>query len=651
MKVCEKLNIFEELKKLFLLIFIFCIAQYYSHAQCPKCNKPGPNLISNPSFEEGNVGFNSSYKYGANGYGYYIIDKDASNFYSGFVGKDHTTGSGNFFIADGAGQANTVVWSEKIDSIIPNQDYYFSAWVSNLYNAPYSIFQFSINGNNISNTFSPTFAQGKWVQFYVVWNSGNDTTATISLINQNTTPNGNDFGLDDISFNTCIPNAVLSLNLGPDAPLCQGKDRILDAGSGFDSYLWNDGSIGQTLTASAPGKYWVAVTKTGCSSSDTVYINGTYPDPMINLGNDTFSCGDSIVLTANSNGWPVLWNTNDTGQILTVKTSGTYIASAGIPGCFDADTVNVFIYNLGNKELGNDTTLCEGDTLTISIIKRNSLIYQWSDGDSSRVKHITTQGLYILNISNSFCSFQDSLYVTFSKPPVVDLGIDSTLCFGSTYMLDATDSGSTYLWTTGDTTSTIVASESKKYIVTVYKYPCEAKDSVNIKIDKGVPILLKDTFELCQDKNDTIILYPGHATIYDWQPINVSDSILFITSGSQALELKLTNERGCITSKYIYIKEVCPPILFIPNAFSPNNNKINELFLVKGMYISNYRIRIYNRYGEKIYENTNLYEGWDGTYRDKPCATDLYVYIIEYSGSYKNDRFDEVETGKLILMR
>lgn len=115
---------------------------HVSDAQCPKCHNSGPNLITNANFEAGDIGFNSGYQKGANGSGSYIVDDDASKFYGGFSGKDHTTGSGKFMIIDGSGTPNTNVWSQNIDSIIPNQDYYFSAWISNLFNAPYSILQF-----------------------------------------------------------------------------------------------------------------------------------------------------------------------------------------------------------------------------------------------------------------------------------------------------------------------------------------------------------------------------------------------------------------------------------------------------------------------------------------------------------------------------
>lgn len=90
-------------------------------------------------------------------------------------------------------------------AVTANTTYYFGAWVTSVYPLSAAILNFSINGASIGAPFSPTLTTGDWSQFYVAWNSGAATSATISLVNQNTAFSGNDFALDDISLSTSIP--------------------------------------------------------------------------------------------------------------------------------------------------------------------------------------------------------------------------------------------------------------------------------------------------------------------------------------------------------------------------------------------------------------------------------------------------------------
>ncbi len=75
--------------------------------------------------------------------------------------------------------------------------------------------------------------------------------------------------------------------------------------------------------------------------------------------------------------------------------------------------------------------------------------------------------------------------------------------------------------------------------------------------------------------------------------------------------------------------------LFMPNAFSPDKNEINEVFGPKGQYISRYKLQIYNRWGELIFETNNCMEGWDGYYKGERCEQEVYLYHLEAMGADK----------------
>lgn len=215
---------------------------------------PGAESVNNGDFEQGNTGFTSAYQYNSNLWseGTYYIDSDASLHHENFHGYGHG-GSGNFMMVNGATNPGTNVWTQQIN-VQPNKWYAFSTWACTLAGSAnqVALLQFSINGNQIGEVFSAPPQTMVWEQFYELWHSGNSTTATITILNQNTGGDGNDFGLDDISFRelvmvgnptcTVYVNAMTATATADDAELCEGETTTLHAlptgGSGNYSYSW-----------------------------------------------------------------------------------------------------------------------------------------------------------------------------------------------------------------------------------------------------------------------------------------------------------------------------------------------------------------------------------------------------------------------------
>lgn len=163
-------------------------------------------LITNGGFEAGNTGFTSSYTYQSdlNPEATYYVGGNANAYHGSFAGLPHS--GSNFMTVNGAPTAGVAVWGEAGIGVASNTTYYFSAWVSSVYFDSPAMLQFSINGTPLVPLFSPSATVGQWSLFYVPWASGVATVANISIVNQNTTATGNDFGLDDISLETSVPS-------------------------------------------------------------------------------------------------------------------------------------------------------------------------------------------------------------------------------------------------------------------------------------------------------------------------------------------------------------------------------------------------------------------------------------------------------------
>ncbi|MEM9887607.1 MAG: gliding motility-associated C-terminal domain-containing protein [Bacteroidota bacterium] len=163
----------------------------------------GENLITNPDFSEGNVGFTSDYPFveSINTQGVYGVSESAKQLNNLFFTDcpDHTDGEGLMMVVDGSPVANEKVWCQSIE-VQPNTSYAFSAWLTSVKVENPAELQFSINGTRIGRTFIAANQVCEWRQFFEVWEARTASEAEICIVNRNTNPQGNDFALDDFAF-------------------------------------------------------------------------------------------------------------------------------------------------------------------------------------------------------------------------------------------------------------------------------------------------------------------------------------------------------------------------------------------------------------------------------------------------------------------
>jgi len=187
------------------------------------------NSVINGDFSGGNAGFTSQYNYidplGSTGWAgaltaedYYTVSGDPHISHANFFHMgDHTTGTGNMMVVNGAPQYNQVVWNEDI-TVIPNTVYIFSIWAASVNPAAPATLTFSINGT-LLGVIQLTPELGKWQNFTVQWTTDGSTTANIGIVNQNVIASGNDFALDDIVFAPlCKKTFNVTLNPLPPKP-------------------------------------------------------------------------------------------------------------------------------------------------------------------------------------------------------------------------------------------------------------------------------------------------------------------------------------------------------------------------------------------------------------------------------------------------
>lgn len=221
---------------------------------------------------------------------------------------------------------------------------------------------------------------------------------------------------------TVTINALPAVALGPDITQCGGSVN-LNAGNPGSGYLWSTAATTQQIMVNTSGSYSVVVTDVnGCSNADTinVTINAL---PIVNLGNDTTLCGDSLILDAGNPGSNYAWNTSATTQQISVTVSGVYsVTVTDINGCSATDLINVNISQNPVADAGIDTTICLGNSITL-IAQPGFSAYEWTDGIiTSNQQFITVAPAqtttYILTVWNSSgCYDSDTITVTVITAP------------------------------------------------------------------------------------------------------------------------------------------------------------------------------------------------------------------------------------------
>ncbi|MCW3103542.1 MAG: hypothetical protein JWO09_1982 [Bacteroidetes bacterium] len=407
-----------------------------------------------------------------------------------------------------------------------------------------------------------------------------------------------------------------------DTALCAGQTISLNAFYAGATYLWSTGAVTPGITAFSPGPYWVTVSFSGCSQSDTMNLS-YLAYPVVNLvPNITICPNDSVLLDAGSPATAYLWSTGDTTQTIYASSGGAYGVTVYNQQCSSTDTSDVL--QILFPPLPADTTLCAGQTISLNSFWPGAN-YVWSTGENTASITVSAPGQYWVIATMGFCQSRDTVNISYVPYPVPNLPPMLVICPDETALLDAGSSATTWLWSTGDTTQTISASTGGSYIVTASNLQCSVKDTT--VIDAIPPVAWSSTTTICDVERYT--LDAGvHADTYLWSTGEVTPSIEIMESGTYWV---VASEKGCILSDTITIDGgLGDGILWFPNSFTPDGNGLNDKFVGKGADITYYELMIFDRWGELIFQTEKQEEGWNGFYKGHLAQQDVYVWKVKY---------------------
>lgn len=289
-----------------------------------------------------------------------------------------------------------------------------------------------------------------------------------------------------------------------------------------------------------------------------------------------------------------------------------------------------------NFEIVGDTIICPNES---TVLEANANVpFFWSVAPNPGVSISTANNItitpfqpttYYLNTDFGI----DSVTVTIVQPPVLDLGPDTLLCEGDTILLDATvPDGLFYNWSTGDTSSILAVTDTGTYAVQVDNTGCGATDTVFIPdYLSNPPLSLGEDSLYCFFYNDTLKLDAGEGTSYLWSPtLQTSREITILTPAFYSVTV--TRSNGCFRSAGLAVNEVCEPLVFIPSAFTPDDDGINDVLRAYANNAIKFELRILNRFGQTVFYTEDPEKGWDGTYQGTESPFGIYSYRINIQG-------------------
>lgn len=392
-------------------------------------------------------------------------------------------------------------------------------------------------------------------------------------------------------------------SIGTDTSICFGTpvNIVLNPGSGYTSYLWQNSTTNQTYTASAAGTYYVAVTNNCGTKRDTMHIVAI-PLPTV-IVNDTSICaGQTANLTAHG-ATTYSWSAGATSTSVntataTPSTTTNYTVTGTLAGCSAKDIATVTVHPLPTP---NFTATPPAGCVPFCVqfaesagTNCSSQLFTFGDGavstTSSPSHCYTTPGIYSVTISctnanNCMGSTTINNMINVSPVPTVNFtmtpqGILKPMA--EVFFTGTSSTGSNLSWDFGDS--------------------------------------------LSGANNTSSLSSPSH---------------IYALGGVYCIKLIATNSGNCSDTISDCLTVVSD--IELPNVFTPNGDGKNDLFVIQNLELGVAPIKIYNRWGKVVFESSGYNNDWNG----KDVSDGVYYYIMDYPlDNKKYTGFVQVISGK-----
>lgn len=471
--------------------------------------------------------------------------------------------------------------------------------------------------------------------------------------------------------------STVHANPGPDVHLCIGQSTQLN-GSGGGSYLWQPPTGLSSTTVPNPTAaptvtttYSLTVTDAlGCSHTDSLTVT-IHPLPTIDVGPDFVMCENDTTqlqaIGALTYTWspPTGLSNPNSGSPLAFPTQDiTYVVTGrDLYGCEDQDTLTIEVLPAPVAQAWGAIVICQDSSVQVHASGGNA--YLWAPAtvfdnpqSPSPVATLTqSMDLIVTVFAANGCRDWDTVHIPVTPTPVVQVVGPPKICLGQMTALLASG-GETYLWNTGATTPRINVNPqvSTVYTVTTWVDGCPSKpDSLVMEVDTMLPIA---DFFASPDSGwipltTTLVNQSQWSTAWQWEfgdghgSTQFSPEHTYQDTGRFTVRLISVSASGCRDTAYQKVIVGVDFTIYVPNAFTPNGDGLNDVFSVKWIGVKDFHIMLFDRWGMMIYESFDPNFEWEGDLHQKECQEGVYTYVIKARG-YLSDWVKKAGTVTLL---
>ena len=539
-------------------------------------------------------------------------------------------------------------------------------------------------------TNQSTIAGGTIIKYY--WNLGNGVIDSVNINPTTIYPSNNNYNVQliAVSDNGCRDTAIKNISiidsLKPNftfpASNCQNSPvQFINTSTGnYAGYSWNfRDSLNSTSSATNPaftytkgGNYQVKliVNHAICGKDSIEKGISIKPQPIIALTKNIPICiGSNTQISVPAIYDSLRWNTNETANTITLDgTLNPVSIKVYKNGCTNSDITSLVIKQkpvadfatdkyCANKATAflNTSTVGGGDSITQNDWNINSGAFISPKRDPVfNLNVIMNYNVQLIVTTNSGCKDTFINTLTLRDTFIPNMIIPGVVCEKSTiqFLDGSIGENIQYTWKFGDGQT---ASDKDpihtynltgNYIIglTVQNKNC-GNDSIsgNIKVNPLPKISLNDSIIMCPDELRSIAAAGDFDSVF-WSTGSTTNPATI--DGNSTPVIFSGFKAGCKSLDSIKVILNCD--IYIPTAFSPNNDGINDLFNFMPINLLSYELRIYDRWGELVFDTNDIAKNWDGTYKGQPCPLDTYVY---YATGFKKDKKPFAIKGTLTLLR
>ncbi|MEM9895260.1 MAG: PKD domain-containing protein [Bacteroidota bacterium] len=495
------------------------------------------------------------------------------------------------------------------------------------------------------------------------------------------------FNLNATGPNACLGDGEISLSF-ESTPVNFDVSIRNEAGVNILSTQLTDMFTNPVVASLDTGTFFVTVQEIGglgCSESDTVRIGLLNAQPDFTFDALQDFCGSPATVRIMNGSTPnvsYVWSTangmieaNPTPETIEVSQDGTYTVTASAPGfCDRTEDIEVTISADPDVDVAIIGDPCDGFVQLQAVVANGSgsYLYEWSDGSQSEFNSVTVSDTYTVTVTDqvSNCSvLSDDIVVEIEQDFSVVLSLNPD-CNNSgsveiTAVTNYFDPLISYEWTgpegsLADLDSMITVSQEGLYTVEVTNETgnCIVSELINVSIQPitADQLILPEEATFCSLDTQMPFaeLDAGIFNTYEWRLLGdtsiLSTDQVYQTDAAGIYEVTVFNGSICTVQQVRLIQD-CRPVIFAPNAFTPDDNGLNdEFFIFKNDFIDEFEILIYTRWGELIYTSQDQNFRWDGIFNGSLLPPETYAYIIKFTSSLNdsNEVFEQYGSVKLV---